>query len=370
MPSNPFADRQLWRLPAHSAQPLYRQILALVVGHVHSGRLKPGEVLPSYPSLARTLGVADRTVRHAYAQLEQSGVLVIRRGKGTFVAGPGAPREAALLGVLRPPLPWPLAAASWIWAVMRGICEAADEARLVTLAFPAGQDQPGAWGQWGQRVGGVIVVLAEEASGPHAAALTCPSVRAGRASGRSELDSVDLDYEGAARELTYRIIGAGHEAIGLLRPAHTARGEAHEAGYRHALGAASLPVDPGWVAKVDADLGEMGLSAADDLLTRGVTAVVACEDGLARMAAEAASRRGLKTPEQLSLAALVAAAPAPLPGGGKLEAVQLDPAEVGRRCVRRLAQLQAAPGAPPRQEVLEGRRIEGDTVAPPRTKGA
>ncbi len=53
---------------------------------VNTGRLGPGDRLPSERRLADMLGVSRGTVRHALKQLETTGVLSIRPGSGAFVA--------------------------------------------------------------------------------------------------------------------------------------------------------------------------------------------------------------------------------------------------------------------------------------------
>lgn len=60
-----------------------------------SGAMKPGEQLPSVRDLAATEGVAHVTVSHVYTALQRDGLIVVRRGTGTFVAGAG---EGARIG--------------------------------------------------------------------------------------------------------------------------------------------------------------------------------------------------------------------------------------------------------------------------------
>lgn len=66
---------------------------------IESGRLGPGMRLPSERELARLFGVSRLVVREAAHRLEARGLLVVRRGSGSFVArlpvaepdGPHAP---------------------------------------------------------------------------------------------------------------------------------------------------------------------------------------------------------------------------------------------------------------------------------------
>ncbi|MGH3086549.1 MAG: FadR/GntR family transcriptional regulator [Rubrobacteraceae bacterium] len=61
-------------------------------GMLESGRLRPGERLPSEPKLALKFGVSRTALREALKVLELSGHLEVRRGYGggTFVARPTA----------------------------------------------------------------------------------------------------------------------------------------------------------------------------------------------------------------------------------------------------------------------------------------
>ena len=54
-----------------------------------SGALKPGEQLPSVRELAATEGIAHVTVSHVYSALKREGLIVVRQGTGTYVAGDG-----------------------------------------------------------------------------------------------------------------------------------------------------------------------------------------------------------------------------------------------------------------------------------------
>ena len=53
---------------------------------IASGRLAPGERLPSFRQLAEWAGVNVNTVRSVYAGLEAASLVVTRQGQGTFVA--------------------------------------------------------------------------------------------------------------------------------------------------------------------------------------------------------------------------------------------------------------------------------------------
>ncbi|WP_296280138.1 GntR family transcriptional regulator [Pseudoxanthomonas sp.] len=73
-------------LSPHSITPMYEQIIAQVVAKVMAGEWKAGAPLPSIRELAAGSRVSVITVKRAYLELERSGVIVTRQGKGSFVA--------------------------------------------------------------------------------------------------------------------------------------------------------------------------------------------------------------------------------------------------------------------------------------------
>lgn len=68
-----------------SGVPIFRQIMDQVRAQVASGRLKPGELVPSVRQMAIDLAVNMMTVSKAYSRLEADGVLERDRGTGMRV---------------------------------------------------------------------------------------------------------------------------------------------------------------------------------------------------------------------------------------------------------------------------------------------
>lgn len=69
-----------------SGQPIYEQICRQLKGAVASGKLRPGDPLPSIRNLARDLRISVITTKRAYEELERDGFLENVPGKGCFVA--------------------------------------------------------------------------------------------------------------------------------------------------------------------------------------------------------------------------------------------------------------------------------------------
>jgi GntR family transcriptional regulator len=76
--------------------PIYAQLDRALRAAIVTGRLRPGEQLPTVRQLAVDLQINANTVARVYAELEREGVLETRRGVGSFVStSPGAARSAA-----------------------------------------------------------------------------------------------------------------------------------------------------------------------------------------------------------------------------------------------------------------------------------
>jgi GntR family transcriptional regulator len=75
-------------LTAHNRAPRYEQVIHLVEQAIRDGRLAPGAALPPEPELAAQVGLSRRTIRQAWNDLARRGLIVRRRGIGTFVARP------------------------------------------------------------------------------------------------------------------------------------------------------------------------------------------------------------------------------------------------------------------------------------------
>lgn len=82
------------RIEKGSAVPISSQIAQQVASLCAAGKLRAGERLPSVRELARKLAVNQNTILRVYERLVRDGLLEMRQGQGTFVAG-GA-RSASL----------------------------------------------------------------------------------------------------------------------------------------------------------------------------------------------------------------------------------------------------------------------------------
>ncbi len=81
----------LFDIQPDSTVPIYEQIVAQVVFGIASGSDEVGATIPSVRELAQRLLVNPNTVARAFQELERSGILESKRGRGMEVAE-NAPR--------------------------------------------------------------------------------------------------------------------------------------------------------------------------------------------------------------------------------------------------------------------------------------
>lgn len=74
------------RLSASGAGPLYLKLRLAIEAAVAEGALRPGDALPTEREIAEQAGISRVTVRKAFDELVEAGLLFRRHGSGTFVA--------------------------------------------------------------------------------------------------------------------------------------------------------------------------------------------------------------------------------------------------------------------------------------------
>lgn len=68
-----------------SDKPVYIQIAERITKSVLSGEYKPGEQIPTVRQLALQAAVNPNTVQHAFAELENDGIIISKGTAGRFV---------------------------------------------------------------------------------------------------------------------------------------------------------------------------------------------------------------------------------------------------------------------------------------------
>lgn len=73
------------KLDYTSSVPMYQQIKSAIKNNIFNGEIIDKELLPSIRQLAKELNVSMITVKRAYSDLENEGLVSSAAGRGTFV---------------------------------------------------------------------------------------------------------------------------------------------------------------------------------------------------------------------------------------------------------------------------------------------
>jgi GntR family transcriptional regulator len=91
----------LFHLDTRSGVPTYLQLVQQVRQAIRLGILRAGDQLPTVKEVVGTLAINPNTVLKAYRELDRAGLVVARRGVGTFVADSLPPQSPDDLKALR-----------------------------------------------------------------------------------------------------------------------------------------------------------------------------------------------------------------------------------------------------------------------------
>jgi GntR family transcriptional regulator len=68
-----------------SSVPAYMQLAGILRKQIESGKIAPGDPLPSETTLVQEYGIARGTIRRAIEVLRDHGLVVTVQGRGTYV---------------------------------------------------------------------------------------------------------------------------------------------------------------------------------------------------------------------------------------------------------------------------------------------
>ncbi|MFD5543840.1 GntR family transcriptional regulator [Streptomyces sp. NPDC127079] len=124
-----------YRIDRGSGVPAYVQIVEQTERALRTGTLRVGDKLPTAKEVVAATAINPNTVLRAYRDLEQAGLVELRRGLGTFVTRSLARPDAADDSPLR------REATAWVTRARAAGLERADVLALVTAALDAYDDQ-------------------------------------------------------------------------------------------------------------------------------------------------------------------------------------------------------------------------------------
>ncbi len=362
---------RLGRPPSLTArvEQLLRQAIA-------EGRFAAGP-LPTEVELAEQLGVSRETVRLAAENLQNEGILVKIRRKGTFLRPPPLPDRIEPVG---PPCLGYLQAGypagpgqeevvtRLVSALMlQGALEEAGRAgyRLAVQHAPyTAIGQALRQLQQTQRLRGVLFAhYGEEKLLRRTEGLDLPAVLLDHDIGRSRIPSVRDDSFEGARLVVRHLAGLGHRRIAFANWRQEELNRWRLQGYRQGLRDAGLPRRRVWELSVELTAEGASRAVGEFLgMTPRPTALYCFNNSLTSLVIAALQREGVRVPDDVSVVG----------GGGEevpgLTCHQADWYEMGRAAVQVLLRSLAGPGSqPPENRLCPHTLRPGQTTAAPPT---
>lgn len=345
-----------------SRVPLATQISRQITRQVATGRIAVGSDLPSMTDLARQLGVNVHTVRAAYRQLAEDGIVSMARGSRTRVLGynrhlvadaADAPRTFTI-GVLVPTFDLyyveyleALTEESELTGCLPIICRTKHYTPEVVERY---MDQ-----LFSRNVDGIIMIhfespgdtevvdtLVSSAGLRPFVLVDCADIGVG--------SRIALDHAKDAFRMTTHLIEHGHVRIGHLgAPKDRSPSPLLRSGYEQALAAAGIAPDGDLVTHLEDFSLEAGAKAVTHVLQleNPPTAVMCVGDAPTFGVIAAARDLGVQVPEDL---AVMGYGEIPLSrlASTPLSMLQIPAAELGREAVRTLRRvIEAGEPQPP-----------------------
>lgn len=295
------------RVDPEAAVPLATQLSGQITWLLANGDLEEGDQLPPIRELAERLGINLHTVRAAYLQLDEAGLVELRRGRRARVlrykpsaAASNAPDIPSFtVGVIIPDF------STFYAPFVRAVESGAAERSSMTFICNAHEDPLEAVAYVNrlvaQQVDGIVVASlplardVDRAGGIPVVHVDSPG---------SEGFGVEFDLMESQYEVTSHVIGHGHTRIGFLTPPTSLAnvGPKH-AGFRRALIEAGIAPDDQLEIEVSGFAMSSGEDGARALLSLPdpPTAIVAATDHLAFGAFHAVTSRGLSVPDDIAL---------------------------------------------------------------------
>jgi len=352
----------------------YQQVRKFLVDQIQRGVWKPGEYLPSEVELAEQLKVHRLTVNRVMRDLVRDGLLHRRRGVGTSVVevkptSRRAPFGDGLVGVLTGHDFNPvtnLYYGEMFEGLRRGLM------RHGIYALPLGDISEymelvssGICQSLQKSLSGIALMgPANSEAFLFLESMKVPVAVLGVSEYEGTLPHVASDDRNDAAEVAKKMLALGHTRIVHLTRNLTSKLE----GFLEACELAGHAVPYRYVLQADGFEIEDGRTAMLEFLDRDlpITAVFGATDHLALGAMLALRERGLRIPEDVSIAGFDGL-PARTPGLPKLSTMSVPRERIGEQAAELLAAMSKGHKLPATIDHLPSQWIEGESLGPVRT---
>lgn len=334
--------------------------------------------LPEERKLAEDLDVSRGTLRSALTIIEKEGLITRMRSRGTLIqrdAATGTQRKVKRIGI-----------------VYKYAAELIDQGRISSLQIyseifngAVGRTAKEGWdlmvlsasgepevGGIMQRIedvtvdGLVLLAMTDEEQLTRLDALGIPMVLVDHKTDAIEIDSVNPDSFGGARQAVEHLVDLGHRTIGYINWWKTHLNMERLEGYRTGLRAAGLAYREEWVQPCQAD-PTGGYEAMKRLLDadRIPTAVFCYCDSMAFGAIRAIEEHGLSVPRDISI---IGCGDERKAGERGLTSIGVEERRIGCAAVEQLIKRIDKPNMDMEDVVVESHLVKRDSCAPPPAK--
>jgi GntR family transcriptional regulator, arabinose operon transcriptional repressor len=360
-----------------SMQPKHERLRAQLIQQMTTGRLKPGQKLPSEHFLVRKLGIARTTIRQAMASLERDGLIRRVQGKGTFVEDDARRKLHHGQDIFALVVPETLG--GFYPSLLHGFEAAAGDVQHQTIICntdnDVGRQADIVLQLLDKEVGGVAIVPTSQPTTPahqvrQLQKRGIPVVFCHRRVEGIAAPLLAIPFHEAGRIAGLALAQQGHQHVAYVSthqsPATSASVDGLQAGLRE--GGVDVPAELVCTGDTIAPKEESVLATLQALFGRAEppTAIFASFDSLAELIYLLLPRLGLRVPDDVSLIGF---------GGAwregalarRLTSVVLDEIETGRQAVALLHEIRRGDRAIDDNEevVLQLTLSEGETLTAP-----
>ena len=358
------------RLSSLQSEPKYLKLADHLREQVHSGRLQPGDRLPSFPEL-KAQGIGQNTVERALGVLERENLIERRNGRGIFVAEYSATAQTTSKGVIGfCGLGQMLSSASPYWnQVIAGVHDILKTRSMQLMLLDVHVSDIH------DKVDGVLIDPAWAHPQEKWRREKWPCVSMVAPSGLVEVSSAVVDDYAGQRQATQHLLDLGHRRIAYLHASVMGGPTQHRiAGYREALQAAGIKTEHDWLRALDAmpviDFRQTGRESMtawleDHWKETACTALMAHNDEAAIGAMEAFEAAGYDVPRDVSIMGFDGTSLCEY-SRPRLTSVEVPLREIGQSATEMLLQ-QIEDGVGEIEHVtLPTRIVVRDSTAPPK----
>jgi len=236
---------------ASDSVPKHEQLRDYLLAELKTGRLSPGQALPTEMDLSHRLRISRSTIRHAFGDLERDGLIRRIRGKGTFVCKQDSAKQSNGLRIFA--LVMPELRSGYYPSIVRAFEDEAADLNYQVMTCNSGNDirkQGDIVLQLiDKNVAGVAIVPATTPVTPMHQIVQLqkhdiPVVFCHRRVPGISAPLLALPFQEVGKNLGNLVVAHGHRRVAYMDTYHDQSSDAYEAGIRTALESVGASLSP------------------------------------------------------------------------------------------------------------------------------